>query len=350
MAEELAKTRLSLKSLKLVNCQKVVKQSLDQAYDTSPTEKVLTRQVTHVKEAWEEYEEAMLRLQESAAEGNLVAYKQDFERDHSEYDVICQRAEEFLERFNQPEEEEEPDYKSVAATNARERAALIQDLEDELVDAEADLEKAPTAALWTHVESLLRANEEKLTCILIYTQEAGRLVLAEDDAVHQEYHRLKRDTFARALKARSRMTSTPLLANTSSTNFGSSENSAGRQDSSFAMSYFQRQPFPKFSRENRDYLCFRKEWRETVTPSHDETFQLWEIRRAVPAKLQPDLKNLRTMNKVWATLDEEFGQLMDNVSGLIRGSSTHGSNLYEAIKNENIEVFKAGVKSRVALF
>ena len=84
------------------------------------------------------------------------------------------------------------------------------------------------------------------------------------------------------------------------------------------MSYFQRQPFPKFSRENRDYLCFRKEWRETVTPSHDETFQLWEIRRAVPAKLQPDLKNLRTMNKVWATLDKEFGQLMDNVSGLVR--------------------------------
>ena len=67
MAEELAKTRLSLKSLKLVNCQKAVKQSLDQASDTSPTEKVLTRQVTHVKEAWDEYEEAMLRLQESAA-------------------------------------------------------------------------------------------------------------------------------------------------------------------------------------------------------------------------------------------------------------------------------------------
>ena len=38
----------------------------------------------------------------------------------------------------------------------------------------------------------------------------------------------------------------------------------------------------------------------------------------MPAKLQPDLKNLRTMNEVWATLDEEFGQLMDNVSGLVR--------------------------------
>ena len=122
MAEELAKTGLSLKSLKLVNCQEAVRQAVDQASDTSPTEKFLTRQVTHLKEAWDEYEKAMLRLQESAAEGNLATYKQDFERDHSKYNAICQRAEEFMERFNQPEDEEEPDYEALAATNAEVRA------------------------------------------------------------------------------------------------------------------------------------------------------------------------------------------------------------------------------------
>ena len=114
------------------------------------------------------------------------------------------------------------------------------------------------------------------------------------------------------------MSSTPIPANTTSTSSASSESSGGRSDSSFARSYFQWQPFPKFSRESRDYLAFRKEWRETVTPSHEETFQLWEIRRAVPAKLQPDLKNLRSMNEVLATLDEKFGQVLDNVSGLVR--------------------------------
>ena len=51
MAEELAKTNLGLKSLKLVSCHKSVKNSLDQASDTSPTEKVLSRQVTHLKAA-----------------------------------------------------------------------------------------------------------------------------------------------------------------------------------------------------------------------------------------------------------------------------------------------------------
>ena len=38
----------------------------------------------------------------------------------------------------------------------------------------------------------------------------------------------------------------------------------------------------------------------------------------MPAKLQPDLKNLRTMQEVWSTLDEEYGQMMENVSGLVR--------------------------------
>ena len=39
----------------------------------------------------------------------------------------------------------------------------------------------------------------------------------------------------------------------------------------------------------------------------------------MPPKIQPDLKNLRTMDEVWAALDEEFGQIMENVSSLVRG-------------------------------
>ena len=86
-----------------------------------------------------------------------------------------------------------------------------------------------------------------------------------------------------------------------------------RSDANPARSYFQKQPFPRLSGESRDYLCFLKEWKETVAPSHDEVFQLREIWRAVP-----DLKNIRTMQEIWATLDEEFGQMMENVSGLVQ--------------------------------
>ena len=38
----------------------------------------------------------------------------------------------------------------------------------------------------------------------------------------------------------------------------------------------------------------------------------------MPSKLLPDLKNLRSMDEVWTVLDEEFGQILDNVSSLVR--------------------------------
>ena len=38
----------------------------------------------------------------------------------------------------------------------------------------------------------------------------------------------------------------------------------------------------------------------------------------MPTKLQPDLKNLCFMDEVWSVLDEEFGQILDNVSRLVR--------------------------------
>ena len=102
MAEELARTRQSLKSRKLVSCEKVIRQAIEQASDTSPTEKFLTRQVTHLKEAWDKYEEAMLRLQEVASQENQDAYKQSFDKAHFDFEMVRQQAETFLERFNEP--------------------------------------------------------------------------------------------------------------------------------------------------------------------------------------------------------------------------------------------------------
>ena len=59
---------------KLVNCENAILQALNQASETLPTEKSLTRQVTRLKEAWGEYEEVMLKLQPVASQDNVVAY------------------------------------------------------------------------------------------------------------------------------------------------------------------------------------------------------------------------------------------------------------------------------------
>ena len=77
MAEDLAKNRIGLKGLKLRNCLKSVKQTLtvDPESTATPSEKLLTRQVTNLKAAWKEYEDDMLKLQEVAAPENIASYK-----------------------------------------------------------------------------------------------------------------------------------------------------------------------------------------------------------------------------------------------------------------------------------
>ena len=61
-----------------------------------PTETFLTRQVTHLKEAWDEYEEAMLKLQEVASQDNVDVYQQSFDRAHHDYEIVRQQAETFV--------------------------------------------------------------------------------------------------------------------------------------------------------------------------------------------------------------------------------------------------------------
>ena len=273
MAEKLARNRQSLKSNKLVSCKKVNRLAIEQASDTSPTEKFLTRQVTHLGEAWDEYEEARLRLMELMSQEGSNAYKRAFNKAHYGFEMVRQQAETFLEKFHEPEVEEEPDYPALAASMERELGDTIKDLKDELADAEGDLEKAPTSALWDHVERLLQAVEEKLARALTSTREAARLAPDRTDSLFENYQKGMRYALARVRKARSKMSSIPPLSNTSSTNSVPSDRSLERGDATPARSYFQKQPFPKFSGESRDYLCFRKEWRETVAPSHVENYE-----------------------------------------------------------------------------
>ena len=103
--------------------------------------------VTHLKEAWDENEEGMLKLQQAAAQENVDNYKEAFDKDYFDFEAVHQQAETFLESFHEPEAEEEPDYQALAPTKERERADCIRDLKDELADAEGDLEKAPTSVL-----------------------------------------------------------------------------------------------------------------------------------------------------------------------------------------------------------
>ena len=44
----------------------------------------------------------------------------------------------------------------------------------------------------------------------------------------------------------------------------------------------------------------------------------------VPAEVEPDLKNLRSMEAVWEELDRKYGQTMELASELISGIQQQG--------------------------
>ena len=78
--------------------------------------------------------------------------------------------------------------------------------------------------------------------------------------------------------------------------------------------YFERRKFPSFDGKKRNYPSFKKEWRTCIQPSFGVELQLREIVKAVPKEIQPDIKNLKTMNEVWDLLAEEYGQTEELVT------------------------------------
>ena len=262
-------TRLNMKLQKLANCHKALKLTIttDRESLAPATERLLTRQYKHLSDAWNDYEEGMLRLQESAAPENFEAYEKAFETQHETFVTISQKAKEFLQRFNLPPEEVEPNLVALAAANAEVREDTTEDLLDVLTEAEGALDKPPSPPLHAHVETLLSLVEEKLNQVFISTRESATLNPTGHAEVLSNFKGLKRMVLPRVRKAREKMSSSPMPAAFSSTNSATSGSSGGRSESSFARKYFQRQPFLKFSGESRDYLAFRKEGKETVSPS-----------------------------------------------------------------------------------
>ena len=108
---------------------------------------------------------------------------------------------------------------------------LYKDLEDELKDAEANVEKPLMVALQTHIESLLREVEGELKRALVLTWELAGLVPDRAGVIHEQYQDNKQNVMARVRRALSKMSSTPPPVNTSSTNSTNSAHSYSREAS-----------------------------------------------------------------------------------------------------------------------
>ena len=83
--------------------------------------------------------------------------------------------------------------------------------------------------------------------------------------------------------------------------------------------YFERRKFPSFDGQRRNFPSFKREWRTCIQPSFGVELQLREIVKAVPKNIQPDIKNLKTMEEVWNVLTQEYGRPRELVTDCING-------------------------------
>lgn len=319
MAEEAAHQKVGLKGKRLSNIINTVKQALNQATDTTPTKSFLGRQLATMKEVWTEYKDVTLKLIEVARPENQQALQRAFDKADVDYTAQRDAAKAHLERIRVPDEEEPVDYTAIALDNKRQLNHLFEAVEEGLVDANADAEKPPTDALQCHLESLLKSDDRELEVAFLLTNELAELELDQTETHYNTHQVKKKDILARVCKCRSKMSSTPVPGSRSSSSPSHSIQSSSHQDNRSQLNpciLFQKQSFPKFSKKQRIYIGLWKEWKEIVAPTQNE-YQFRQIRLAVPTQIQPNIKNLKNMKKVWEVLDEDFGQILKKVSGLV---------------------------------
>ena len=83
--------------------------------------------------------------------------------------------------------------------------------------------------------------------------------------------------------------------------------------------FFKKRELPKFEGELRDFPAFRHDWQDSVAGKFDQGEEVRCIKERVPKEVEPDVKNLHTMDEIWRVLDEKYGNVMDLSRVLIAG-------------------------------
>ena len=83
--------------------------------------------------------------------------------------------------------------------------------------------------------------------------------------------------------------------------------------------FFKKRELPKFEGELRDFPAFRHDWQDSVAGKFDQGEEVRCIKERVPREVEPDVKNLHTMDEIWKVLDNKYGNVMDLSRVLIAG-------------------------------
>ena len=276
------------------------------AQEEKPTEYHLSRKITSLKTVWDDF---------GKAHEALFAVVDEGEAD-DELEVYNDQLKIFTDALNKSEDLEgtygKPD--STPPTLEEQVGDLLQRRTDSVAGAE-EIQKGIFGVLADTKTATSQASlRTQLQMLEEVKQVLGEAAMMTTDRAAE--HRAS--GHARELEVQKRIQEARNLAATlgasSPQQSGTRDEKFGGQDLNFSQAsqyLYEKRPFPQFNGKKRNFPSFRREWTETVTGRYSSEFDLREIRRCTPRAIQPDIKNLKTVNEVWEFLEQEYGQLLE---------------------------------------
>jgi hypothetical protein len=319
MAEQAAKAKRLTAEVKLKAKAKSLVDACGREGEDAPSEQVVERKLRALEGAWADLESAHHALMEVLDATTTAAEEQHFAALHEIYFKGTEVAEALCDRRHTPAIDPNPPVATLAqrlqiavalrdscTTEAEEIFSNVYDYfqNKERTESRGTL-GVQTEALDRAKEAAAKANTHTMEMVQLDPERAADAVRKQKEFTLGEE---KKATELRSIIATMIASLAPSAATEPPAHQGGPRNYM-----------YERRPLPKFGGQRRDFPSFRREWRESVTGCFTPEYELRELKRCVPAAVEPDVKNLRSVDAVWAVLNSRYGRVMELAKELVGG-------------------------------
>ena len=319
MAEQAALKKRGTTVKRLKAASKHLSDVLDRDDNVHPTVGQLDKNIATVEQAWDKFDAAHFAFLELVEE-------EDNEAEETEYQELMDQANHLIGDAQH--------MVAVRKGEVVENAPAVASLAQQIDVAKTELESAfedingVLKAVATHIRKPAEISQESLKVCTRQLDHAEALL--EGDALKNALKELVRlkpaeaagNTAAKAIK----VGEVRMILETLRESVGSALAKvapqvvpAPRATAAAVTTAFKKRDPPKFDGQRRNYPSFKKEWLVSVTGKLDPSTEVREMKYSVPIIDEPDLKNLHTMEEIWAVLDEKYGKVMELSKELIMG-------------------------------
>ena len=354
MAEQAAKNKKKEAETRLLLSIRTLRNLVQGADETRPTEQKLSRQLATSRTTWESYDKAhfahlhLLEGHEEAAQQEVYAEQ------YETVQGVLELAEDLLETRRSALaaalEPQAPDVNVQYGIERQNQASTYEGIKKRVASVETSLGPAEEGATDRRVckqqlEELARqldSAEVNMQTASGFTKEMIKLKPDQAEENVRVEAEMTQDLTGRMDKLR-------LEIATRLSTFATPEvaSGSGRSRPGNDTYMYQRRPMPKFDGQKRNYPAFKREWQTGITGKFDADFEVREIKHNVPSEVEPDVKNLTTMAAVWEVLDARYGMVMELTKELISGlqcltfskQATNNSLKFLEMHNEWVKVY-----------